>query len=85
MTCPQCGAEMTQRERAGVSLAQCPSCEGLFLRGVDRGMLIELENEWHVSSGPSTQPIPRITAGMAAPSMAMQTHEARAFLDELFG
>jgi Zn-finger nucleic acid-binding protein len=85
MICPQCGSEMAQRERSGVSVAQCPGCEGLFLRGVDRGLLIELENDWHVSSGPSTQPIPRITAGMAAPTIVMQTHHARAFLDELFG
>jgi Zn-finger nucleic acid-binding protein len=76
---------MNQHERAGVSIAKCPSCEGVFLRGVDRGMLIEQENEWHVSSGPSTQPIPRITPGMTAPSAIMQTHEARSFVDELFG
>jgi Zn-finger nucleic acid-binding protein len=85
MTCPQCGIEMHEHERATVRVAQCPSCEGLFLRGSDRGLLIELENDWHVSSGPSTQPIPRITPGMTVPSPAMQTHEARAFVDELFG
>ena len=85
MTCPQCGAEMTQRERAGVSLAQCTSCEGLFLRSIDRGMLIEQENEWHISSGPSTQPIPRITPGMTAPALGTQTRQARSFVDELFG
>ncbi len=84
MTCPQCGAEMTQQNRAGALLAHCPSCEGLFLRGVDRGLLIEQENEWHVSSGPATQPIPRITPGMAAPSIATDTHQARSFVDELF-
>lgn len=84
MTCPQCGSEMTQRERAGVSVAQCTSCEGLFLRRIDRGLLVEQEIEWHLSSGPSTQPIPRITPGMAAPTMT-EARETRSFLDELFG
>ena len=84
MTCPQCGSEMVERQRAGVSVAQCSSCEGLFLRGVDRGLLIEQENDWHLASGPSTQPIPRITAGMAAPMM-LETRESRSFVDELFG
>jgi len=84
MTCPQCGSEMVERQRAGVSVAQCSSCEGLFLRGVDRGLLIEQENDWHLASGPSTQPIPRITAGMAAP-MILEMRESRSFVDELFG
>ncbi|MDX6298382.1 MAG: uncharacterized protein QOI51_2239 [Nocardioidaceae bacterium] len=76
---------MTRRERAGVSVAQCTSCEGLFLRGIDRGRLIEQENEWHASSGPSTQPLPRITAGMTAPAAFTGPVQARAFVDELFG
>jgi hypothetical protein len=85
MTCPQCGSEMVNHERAGVSVAQCSSCEGLFLRRIDRGLLIEQENDWHASSGPSTQPIPRITAGMAAPTILLETHLSRSFVDELFG
>lgn len=85
MTCPQCGSEMAELERAEVAVAQCSTCEGLFLRRVDRGVLIEQENEWHLSSGPRTQPIPRITAGMAAPALMMETRKARSFLDELFG
>lgn len=76
---------MTGRERAGVSVAQCTSCEGLFLRGIDRGRLIEQENEWHASSGPSTQPLPRITAGMTPPAVYPDALRARAFVDELFG
>ncbi|MEJ7628819.1 MAG: zf-TFIIB domain-containing protein [Nocardioidaceae bacterium] len=85
MTCPQCASEMAPRERAGVSVAQCTSCAGLFLRRLDRGVLIEAENDWHLSSGPSTQPIPRITTGMAAPTMTLETPHARSFVDELFG
>jgi Zn-finger nucleic acid-binding protein len=76
---------MQQHDRGGISVAQCPSCEGLFLRGADRGLLIEQENDWHVSSGPTTQPVPRITADMAVPQLAMPAREARAYLDELFG
>jgi Zn-finger nucleic acid-binding protein len=85
MICPQCGSEMTTHERAGVSVAQCSSCEGLFLRRIDRGLLIEQENDWHLSSGPSTQPIPRITAGMAAPTIMLEVRQSRSFVDELFG
>lgn len=66
-------------------MAQCSTCEGLFLRGIDRGVLIEQENDWHLSSGPRTQPIPRITADMAAPNPMMETGQARSFLDALFG
>lgn len=76
---------MVQRQRAGVSVAQCPSCDGLFLRRIDRGLLVEQENEWHLSSRPTTQPIPRITAGMSAPAVMLETRESRSFVDELFG
>ncbi len=48
-------------------------------------MLIEQENEWHLSSGPSTQPIPRIVPGMAAPPPNAEPRQARSYLDELFG
>jgi len=85
MTCPQCGSEMANHERAGVTVAQCTSCEGVFLRRIDLGLLIEQENEWHLSSGPSTQPIPRITAGMAMPTVMLETRQSRSFVDELFG
>lgn len=76
---------MMARERGGASTLQCPKCQGLFLRGGDRGLLVELENEWHLSSGPTTQPIPRISADMAAPAPTAHVPEARSFLDELFG
>ena len=76
---------MAEHERSSVTVAQCPECGGVFLRGIDRGLLIELENDWHVSSGPTTQPIPRITPGMAAPTMVAPPRSARSFVDELFG
>ncbi len=84
MTCPQCSAEMTPRKRGGVTVAQCTSCEGLFLFRADLGLLIEQENDWHVSTGPSTQPIPRIMPGMPPPDFTV-TKEARSYIDELFG
>jgi hypothetical protein len=76
---------MAERQRAGVNFAQCPSCSGLFLRASDRGLLNELENDWYVGSGPTTQPIPRITSDMAPPSLAAAAPSARSFVDELFG
>jgi uncharacterized protein len=85
MTCPQCSSEMAERKRGGVTVVQCTSCEGLFLRRIDLGILIEQENDWHISSGPSTQPIPRIVPGMSAPPEYSATRQARSYLDELFG
>ncbi len=85
MTCPQCQSDMTSHVRGGVSVAQCGSCEGLFLQRVDRGTLIERENEWHVSSGPTTQPIPRILPGMTPPPEYAAVQQSRSYLDELFG
>jgi uncharacterized protein len=85
MTCPQCNAEMVSRNRGGVSIAQCTSCEGLFLFRADRGILIEQENDWHVSSGPGTQPIPRIAPGMTPPPVFTEPKRSRSYIDELFG
>lgn len=86
MTCPQCSSEMVERQRGGVSVVQCTSCEGLFLRRMDLGILIEQENDWHVSSGPGTQPIPRIVPGMSPPPMEYAVaKQARSYIDELFG
>jgi uncharacterized protein len=85
MTCPQDGGEMAPRERGGVTVMQCTTCQGLFIRYAALGQLIERENEWHVSSGPSTQPIPRIVPGMAAPPEYTPPRQARSYLDELFG
>ncbi|MGH3472971.1 MAG: zf-TFIIB domain-containing protein [Nocardioidaceae bacterium] len=85
MTCPECGSEMTPHDRGGVTVAQCTSCSGVFLRRIDLGILIENENEWHVSSGPTTQPIPRITPGMSPPPTFITAQEARSYIDALFG
>lgn len=85
MACPQDGTEMTSHERGGGTVLQCPECQGLFIRHTDLGRLIEQENEWHVSSGPATQPIPRILPGMTAPPEYTPAKQARSYLDELFG
>lgn len=84
-TCPQCNSEMAPRVRGGASVQQCTSCEGLFLSRSDLGMLIENETEWHLSSGPRTQPLPRITPGMTAPPAYPGARRARSYIDELFG
>lgn len=77
---------MNTRQRGGVDVAQCTSCEGIFLSRVDLGLLIEEENDWHVQSGPSTAPIPRIVAGMSAPPPDYVTaKQARSYVDVLFG
>jgi uncharacterized protein len=85
MTCPQCQGEMTEHRRAGVDLAQCKSCRGIFLDRSELAALIEHENEWHLSSGPSTQPLPRITPDMAAPPASSSRPRSQSFIDELFG
>jgi hypothetical protein len=76
---------MAERTRGGVTVVQCTSCEGLFLRRIDLGILIEQENDWHVSSGPGTQPIPRIVPGMSPPVDFGVSKQSRSYLDELFG
>lgn len=84
MTCPQCGSKMAEHARGGVTVIQCTSCEGLFLRRVDLGRLIEAENDFHVGSGPTTQPIPRIVPGMEPPPQYTAARQPRSFLDSLF-
>jgi Zn-finger nucleic acid-binding protein len=76
---------MVARSRGGVQVAQCTSCEGIFLARADLGLLIEQENEWHLQSGPTTQPIPRIVPGMSAPPEYVPAKQKRSYLDELFG
>lgn len=83
--CPLCGAQMTTRQRLGLSLLQCQGCQSLLLQRQDLGLLIEQENDWHVHSGPSTQPLPRITADMVAPASKVPARDARSFVDALFG
>lgn len=84
-TCPQCGSDMTPRQRGGVTLVQCTSCEGVFLPRAELGLLIEQENDWHLSQGPRTQPIPRMMPGMTPPPDVTPVKQARSYLDELFG
>jgi hypothetical protein len=76
---------MSLHRRSGVAVLQCSACAGVFLRREDLGMLIERENEWHVTSGPATQPLPRIVPGMSAPTATLPTRDSRSFLDALFG
>ena len=86
MTCPLDGAEMTAHDRGGVTVLQCSVCEGLFIERADLGVLIEEENDFHLSSGPTTQPIPRIVPGMSAPpEPGPAAKQARSYLDLLFG
>ncbi|HET7173404.1 MAG TPA: zf-TFIIB domain-containing protein [Nocardioidaceae bacterium] len=85
MTCPQCQADMVTHRRGGSTVVQCTACEGIFLAGAERGQLIEQENDWHLSSGPSTQPIPRITTDMTAPHTFASAEQARSYIDALFG
>lgn len=74
---------MAERLVGEVSVRQCSSCSGIFLERGDLGALIEAENDWHRDSGPTTQPLPRITAEMTAPPPAVPA--ARAYIQLLFG
>ncbi|MGH3355122.1 MAG: zf-TFIIB domain-containing protein [Nocardioidaceae bacterium] len=85
MTCPQCRGEMTRQRRGGVEVAQCKACRGLFLDRSELAAFIEHENEWHLSSGPRTEPLPRITADMTAPPAHTSRPRSQSFIDELFG
>lgn len=85
MTCPKCQGEMKVHHRGGVDVAQCGSCNGIFLDRVDRSSLIDNENDWHASRGPQTQPLPRITESMSAPPPAPERPRFSSFVDGLFG
>jgi Zn-finger nucleic acid-binding protein len=76
---------MAEHVRGGVTVMQCVTCQGVFLPHADLGLLVEQENEWHVASGPTTQPIPRILPGMTAPPDYPPARQARSYIDELFG
>jgi len=76
---------MAVQDRGGVSVLQCATCQGLFISRAELGLLIEQENDWHVSSGPTTQPIPRILPGMSAPPAPPPARQARSYIDMLFG
>jgi uncharacterized protein len=85
MTCPQCQGEMTKHRRGGSEVSQCSACRGIFLDRAELAALIEHENEWHLSSGPRTEPLPRITPEMAAPPSRSSRPRSQSFIDELFG
>ncbi len=84
MTCPQCNGEMQPVQRGGVTIAKCGSCAGVYLDRTTLGTLIEKETEWHLSSGPRTEPLPRITSDMQAPPPHAGSVRARSYIDELF-
>jgi Zn-finger nucleic acid-binding protein len=83
MSCPKCGAEMTAGSVGEVTVHRCASCSGIFLERAELGNLIEAENDWHRDSGPTTQPLPRISADMTAPPPAAPA--ARSYIQILFG
>lgn len=83
MTCPKCQSVMHTRSLGGASVSRCSSCEGIFLDRADLGILVESENDWHRHSGPTTAPLPRITADMTAPPPSRPT--ARSYIETLFG
>ncbi len=66
-------------------MAQCGVCSGIFLDRSELAAMIEHENAWHLSSGPHTEPLPRITASMTAPPPAPARRRSQSFIDELFG
>jgi hypothetical protein len=82
MTCPKCQGTMHTRQVGDAWVAKCISCSGIFLDRADVGALSEAENDWHVGSGPVTEPLPRITTDMAAPPPSRPL--ARSFLETLF-
>jgi uncharacterized protein len=82
MSCPKCDSAMNTRTLGDVTISQCPSCNGIFLDRADLGNLIEAENDWHMNSGPKTEPLPRITANMTAPPPGRPT--TRAYIETLF-
>lgn len=83
MTCPKCQSAMATRTSGGVTVHQCPDCDGIFLERAELANLIDAEIDWHRGSGPTTQPLPRITADMVTPPPSRPT--ARAYVETLFG
>ncbi len=88
IVCPVCQGNMAVRDRLRVQVTQCQDCRGIFLQRSSLADLIETENDWHVSRGPRTQPLPRITPDMVAPADVVPPagqRPARSFVDALFG
>jgi len=82
MTCPKCQGTMASRQIGHAEVAKCSSCSGIFLERADVAALGEAENDWHRGNGPMTEPLPRITADMAAPPPSRP--RARSFMETLF-
>ena len=75
---------MDTRALGSASVSRCSSCSGIFLERADLGTLGEAENDWHRNAGAfHTEPLPRITADMAAPPPSKP--RARSFIETLFG
>jgi Zn-finger nucleic acid-binding protein len=72
MTCPKCSSTMADRRLGDVTVHQCTSCSSVFLDRADLAALVEAENDWYRDrdTGPTTQPLPRITADMTSPPRA---------------
>ncbi|CAN5866032.1 hypothetical protein BH20ACT6_BH20ACT6_08220 [soil metagenome] len=88
IVCPACQGDMVVHDRLRVPVTQCQACHGIFLQRSSLADLIETENDWHVSRGPRTQPLPRITPDMVVPPDVAppgQGRPARSFVDALFG
>jgi Zn-finger nucleic acid-binding protein len=83
MSCPKCRSAMTTQPRGDVTVSRCSSCRGIFLERADLGSLVEAENDWHLQSGPMTEPLPRITADMTEPPPSRP--RARSYIETLFG
>jgi Zn-finger nucleic acid-binding protein len=82
MTCPKCQGSMGSRQVGDAVVAKCSSCAGIFLERADVGSLSEAENDWHATTGPITQALPRITEDMTAPPPSRP--KARSFVESLF-
>ncbi|KQY64498.1 MULTISPECIES: zf-TFIIB domain-containing protein [unclassified Nocardioides] len=83
LKCPNCGAEMVERDLGRMSVNQCPEGHGVFLARADLGEFIDAENDWHREGGGfHTAPLPRITADMSKPPP--MAPRAPAFIATLF-
>jgi uncharacterized protein len=80
-TCPGCGGELQERSAGQVTVAQCGSCDGVFLQRAELGRLVEAENDWHAHSSTDTTQLPRISADMTAPPPRPR---ARSYVETLF-
>lgn len=75
---------MGERRVGDVTVHQCSSCSSLFLDRADLAALVEAENDWYRDrdTGPTTQPLPRITADMTAPPRGAAVTQS--YLRQLF-